>query len=173
MNNKTTYAIVAVIIIIIIVGIAAYAVLNNNIGAPSTTPTPTPSPGVSTASTLQFNSNLTTQGSTLEHKWAGKNIHTDNLTVRVDILGGAAGNYSYILDTGQNKSWISVNEGAWTTSDFTTDWSGLGAEWNDYVNHMANWSSGDVTYQALTGETVVLYNIVVNPTIPDSTFATT
>lgn|SRR5665647_450631 len=173
MNKKTTYAIVAVVIVIVIVGVAAYALLYNNGGGTNTTPTPTPSPSVSTSSTLQFNSNLTTQGSTLEHKWAGKNIHTGNLIVRVDILGGESGNYSYILDTGQNKSWVSVNGGSWTASDFAADWSGLGAEWTDYLNHMANWSSGDITYQTQTGETVLLYNIVVNPTISDSTFETT
>ena len=66
-----------------------------------------------------------------------------------------------------------MNGGTWTTSDYTTDWSGFGAEWTDYLNHMSNWSSGDITYQTQTGETVVLYNIVVNPTISDSTFETT
>ncbi len=174
MNKKAMYAIVAVVIIIIVVGIAAYVLLNNNTGGTGgTSPTPTAPASVTGASTLQFNSNLTSQGTTIVHKWAGKNIHTDNLTIRVDVMGGAAGNYSYILDTGQQKSSTSVNGGAWTASDYTIDWNAFGPEWNDYLSHFANWSgTGDVSYTNQAGEGVVLYNISVNPTLPDSTFAT-
>ena len=171
----TTYAIVAAVIIIIVVGIAAYALLINKPGETeenTPTPTPTATSSVLGANSIEFNSNLTSQGVTIMHKWVGKDIHVETPTIRLDILGGASGNYSYILNVGQQKSFTSVNGGTWTASDYATDWTTFGAEWNDYINHMGHWTSGDVTYTNTSGEAVVLYNIVVNPTIPDSTFAT-
>ena len=88
MNKKTTYAIVAVVIIIIVVGIAAYAVLNNKPGETeenSPTPTPTATSSILGANTIEFNSNLTSQGVTIQHKWAGKDIHIETPTIRLDI----------------------------------------------------------------------------------------
>ena len=173
LNKKTTYAIVAVVIIIIVVGIAAYAVLNNKPGeTEENSPTPTATSSVLGANSIEFNSNLTSQGVTIQHKWAGKDIHVETPTIRLDILGGESGNYSYMLDVGQQKSFTSINGGAWTPSTYATDWTTFGAEWTDYLNHMGHWTSGDVSYTNTAGEAVTLYNIVINPTIPDSTFAT-
>ena len=61
----------------------------------------------------------------------------------------------------------------WTAGTFATDWSFWGTQWTEYVSKLATWSgTGDVSYTNAAGEAIVLFNIVVNPTIPDSTFAT-
>jgi hypothetical protein len=171
--NKTTIYIAAVIIIIIVVGIAAYALMNNgNGGSTNPTPTPTATPstnGVAEASTLTFNANVTTQGSTLEHKWQGKNIHSNAMTLRVDFA-----NYAYILNADEQKSWSSTDSGVtWTQGNFTADWQSFSPQWTDFLNNLEHWSgSGDYSYTNTAGEGVVLFNISVNPSIPDSNFTT-
>jgi len=173
MNKKTIYIIVAVLIVIIVVGVAAYALLYNSGGGGTTSPTPTPIVGVADATTLQFSANVTSQGTTVEYKWYGKDIHA-NMTLRVDLLGGASGNYSYILNAGEEKSWSSTDNGVtWTPGNFTADWISWSPLWTGYVDNLTHWSgSGNYAYTDPSGEAITLFNISVNPTIPDSTFAT-
>jgi len=167
LNKNTIYILVAVVVIIIVVGAAAVMFLNNGGNNNGTTPTPTPTQSVADATTLQFSANVTSQGQTTEYKWYGKNLQSD-VIIRVDVS-----TYAYILDEGQQKAWASTDSGAtWTTSDYTTDWAGWGAQWTEYVDKLANWTSGDYSYTNTAEESIVLFNIIVNPTIPDSTFAT-
>ena len=175
MSKQTMYIIVAALVIIIVIAGAAVYLLyyNGDGGTTNPTPTPTPTPnGVADATTLTLSANVTSQGQTTEYNWAGKDLKT-LLVLRVDFV-----TYAYILDAGQQKSWMSMDSGAtWTTSTFATDWGttdvpGFGNQWAEYVAELTNWSgSGDHTYVNAAGETIKLFNIVVNPTIPDSTFA--
>jgi hypothetical protein len=172
MNKKTIYAIVAVLIIIIVVAVAAYALLYSGGGGGTTTPTPTPTAtvggGVGNATTLTFSANVTSQGSTIEYKWSGKNIHSSNITIRVDFAG-----YSYLLDASKEKSWSSSDNGTtWKAGNFTADWPVWGAQWQEDVDALVgHWSgSGDYSFTDAQHEAVTLFNIVVNPTIPGSTF---
>jgi len=165
------YIIVAVLVVVIVVGVAGYVLLNNGGSNNQTTPTPTPTPGpsVATATSLQFSANVTSQGQTTEYVWYGTNLNSANEKLRVDFV-----NYAYILDASQHKSWMSTDSGSsWTAGTFTTDWNSWGTQWTDYVTSLAMWSgSGDFSYTNTAGEAVTLFNITVNPTIPDSTFAT-
>jgi hypothetical protein len=167
MNKKTIYIVVAVLVVIIVAaGVGIWLLYYNG-----TTPTATPS--VVGASTLQFSVNETTNGALVTYEFAGKNVNTSSLMLKVDIPGGSAGNYSYVLNVSQQKSWDSINGGTWTEGNFTTDWSTWGAAWYNYVNNLVNWSgTGDYSYTSTSGSTITIYNIVVNPTIPDSTFQT-
>ncbi len=166
LNKNTTYMIVVAVIVIIVVGIAVVMLLNNG-GNNGVEPTPTPTQSVAEANTMQFSANVTSQGQTTEYKWYGKDIQS-SLVIRVDVS-----TYSYILDEDQQKSWASFDSGAtWSTSDFTADWAGWGAQWTEYVDKLEDWTSGDYSYTNSVEESIVLFNIDVNPTIPDSTFAT-
>lgn len=174
MNKKTIYIIVAVLVIVIVIAGAGIWWMNYGGGGGTTTPTPTPTAtvggGVGDATTLTFSANVTSQGSTIEYKWSGKNIHSSNITIRVDFAG-----YSYLLDASQEKSWSSTNNGTtWTAGNFTADWPVWGAQWAEDVNALVgHWSgSGDYSFTDALKETVTLFNISVNPTIPASTFAT-
>ncbi len=176
MNKKTIYAIVAVLVVVIIIAGAAAYVLSNNGNGGTTNPTPTPTPTVSVAdaANVTFSANVTNQGQTTEYKWQGQDIHSGNLTLRVDFA-----TYAYILNAGQQKSWMSTDSGAtWKTSTFATDWGtvaapGFGNQWTDYVDNLAHWNGSDATYsyQDAAGEAILLFNISVNPTIPASSFA--
>jgi hypothetical protein len=171
MNKTTMYAVVAVLVIIIVIGVAAYALMNNGNGGttnPTATPTATPSTnGVADASTLTFNANVTSQGTTIEHKWQGKDIHSNAMVLRVDFA-----TYAYILDAGEQKSWSSTDSGAtWTQGNFTADWLSFSPSWTDIVDNLTHWSgTGDYSYTNTAGEGIVVFNISVNPSIPDSNF---
>ena len=173
MNKKTIYIIVAVLVIVIVAAAAGILLMNNNNPAPTPTPTPTTGNGIADATTLTYSANVTNQGATTEYKWSGKNIHSTNITLRVDFA-----NYAYIIDASQNKSWISTDSGAtWAASTFTGatgDWASWEPQWTANVDNLTQWSgTGNAEYTDATGSAVVMFNIVVNPTIPDSTFTAT
>ena len=169
------YIIVAVLVVVIIVaGAAAYILSTNGNGGTSSSPTPTPAPtpaDVANATTLSFSANVTVSGATTTYEWKGINIHAAP-TIRVDLPG-----YSYILNSTQEKSWSSTDNGAtWTQGTFTTDWPFWGNEWSLYVDALTpgHWDgiSSTYSYTDAQGQAITLFNIVVNPTIPASTFAT-
>lgn len=170
MNSKTMYILVAVLVIVIVVaGIGIYLYMGTGGGGGGggeNTYT------VANATSLQFEANVTSQGYTIPYKLAGKNLNSTNLTLRIDLLGGESGNYSYILNAGDETAWEAVN-GEWTdkSSDFTNQWASWGTEWTNYVDALANWSgTGDYTYTAANGDAITIYNITINPTLPDSLF---
>ena len=179
MNKKTIYIIVAVLVVIIIIaGAAAYILMNNNGGGgTNATPTPAPTsvPTVVGASTLQINVNETSSAGTVTYMFSAKNMNTTTLVVRMDILGGSAGNYTYIVDTSAQKASSNINSGAtWTSDDWPTDYAMVITPFNNYVTQLAdNWNGSDLTYTytASTG-TILIYNICPNPTLPTSLFAT-
>jgi hypothetical protein len=172
-NTKTKYIIVAVVVVIIIVAsIGAYLIYNN--GKSSGTPTTTPV-SVANANSLQFIANATSSGTTSTLKFAGENLQTSNYTLRIDY---PAGNTSFILNYGQQKSWQSLDNGKiWTLdSSFTTDNSTWGERWTGEVTALENWNgTGDTyTYTTTSGgvtTNVTIYDISVNPSLPESLFS--
>jgi hypothetical protein len=173
LKKNMMYIIVAVLVVVIIVaGAAAYILSTGNNGTnPSPTPTPAPTVSVADATTLTFSANVTSSGATTTYEWKGTNIHSAP-TIRADLPG-----YTYVLNSTAEKSWSSTDNGAtWTAGTFNTDWPFWGNQWSVYVDELTpgHWDGTSSTYSFTNaqGEAIVLFNIVVNPTIPDSTFAT-
>ena len=167
------YIIVAVLVVVIIIaGAAAYVLSTNSGSSNNTSPTPTPAPAsVVNASTLQFVVNETTNGANVTYNFTAKNVNTTTLVLRVDIPGGSSGNYSYILDVSQQKSWLSTDNGVtWTASVYNTDWETFGLKWYNYSNALVMWNGVDQTYTY--DASTLIYCIAVNPTLPASEFAT-
>jgi uncharacterized protein (UPF0333 family) len=180
MNKNTMYLLVAVLVIVIIVaGAAAYILMGNGGSGTNATPTPAPTtvPTVVGASTLQINVDETGSAGTVTYMFSAKNMNTgaSNLVVRMDIPGGSAGNYTYIVDEGAQKAYSSFDNGAtWTSDDWPTDYAMVITPFNDYVTHLAdNWNGSDLTYTytSSTG-TILIYDICPNPTLSDSLFST-
>ncbi len=170
MSKTSTYAIVAVVIIIIVIaGVAAWYYYGNS-GNTEPTPTPTPGPSaVADATTVSFNADVTSGGTTTTYMWQGKDIHSDMVTFRVDLEGG----YAYILNAGTETAWESTDSGAtWTAGVFADDWLAWGATWQDYLDNLTHWNGEDATYSIddATIGTAVVSDIVINPTISASTF---
>jgi hypothetical protein len=171
MNKKTIYIIVAVLVVVIVVGVTGILLLNNQGGTtnPSATPTPIPATTIVGANTLKFNVNDTTGG--LFYTYTCKNFNSSTQVLRVDMNIGAAGNYSYIVDTGAQKSWASMDNGAtWTAStDFSGDNTNYVLPFQAYVNKIAEQgNTADFAYTSI----IAINGIEVNPTILDSVFAT-
>lgn len=168
------YAIVAVVVIIVVVAAVAGAyVLMNPGGGGGGGGGGGDTFTAANATSLQYQADITSQGATVKYDFAGRNLGTANQTFRIDILGGETGNYSYILNAGDQTAWTAVN-GVWTdiSSEFLTQWDSWGAQWTANVNALGTWTTGspDVTYNGSNGESIVISNIVVNPTLPDSLF---
>ncbi len=172
MNKQTTYIIVAVLVVVIIIaGAAVYLYGGGGDGTTNPTATPNPTVTVGDASTLTFSANITSQGSTVTYNWAGKDIHSKPI-IRVDLPG-----YSTILDSAQEKAWSSTDNGAtWTLSTtYAADWTAWSQQWITYVDELTpgHWSgTGDYSFTDTQGQGIILFNIALNPTIPESTFAT-
>ena len=166
MNRKTVYILVAVLIVVIVAAVGGVLLWNNWIG--NTKPA-----SVANATSLQFTANITPpQGVTVTHVCYGKNINASNFMIRVDMSAGELGNWSYILNAGQGKSWNRTNNGALTeSSNFTADWDYWETRWTNLVTNLKNWSgTGDYSYTSPNGYAVVISSITVNPDLPDSLF---
>jgi hypothetical protein len=172
MNKKMMYALVSVVLIIVVVaGAGAYVLMNNGNGGNTVK--------VTDATSLQYDAEVTYQGDVTQFKWAAKNVGTSDMSLRFDILHGGQSNYTYILNGADQKAWMAV-DGNWTdvSTDFTNQWNtwvGTGMAWSRNLDSLAtNWSgTGDYTYaDSATGTTTRIYNVVINPTLADSLFAT-
>ena len=170
MKKNTIYIIVAVIVVILVVGVAGYYFLGNNNGG-TTNPTPTPPPAtVVGANTLQFTVNQTTNGATVTYQYECKNFNTSTEAIRLDILGGSAGNYSYIIDAGAKTSWSGLNGASWTQD--TSFNSQFAVDFHNYVNKLvAAGNTNDLTYTS-GSDTIKIYCVSVNPTLAASLFTT-
>ena len=133
---------------------------------------------VADATSLQYNAEVSYQGATpILFNWTAKNVGATDMMLRIDLLGGESGNYTYIMNHGTQTAWVSSN-GTWTdvSSDFTNQWNtwvGTGKQWTNDLNRLAtNWSgTGDYTYtNSTTGTTIRYYNVAINPTLADSLF---
>ena len=165
-NRKTLVVAVTVIVAVAAVGVGVYLATQGGGGTKNTYT-------VANATSLQIETNVTEQGVTVTHKWAAKNLNSTQLLLRFDLLGGEAGNYSYILIPSNQTAWSAVN-GAWTdaSSSFSSVWSAWDPHWSNLVNELvANWSgTGDHNYTASNGASVKVYKIVINPALADSMF---
>jgi hypothetical protein len=160
-------AVVIIIVAIAAVGVGVYLVTQSGGGGGGDTYT------VANATSLQIESNVTEQGITVTHKWTAKNLNTSNLMLRLDLLGGEAGNYSYILIASNQTAWSAAN-GVWTdaSSTFNDLWSIWGTHWTNLVNELkTNWSgTGEHNYTTSDGASVKVYYVSINPSLADSLF---
>jgi hypothetical protein len=171
LNKKTIYIVVAVIVVVLIVGVAGVMLLNNNGNGgttnPTATPTPAPAATIVGANTLQFN--VDDSSADVLYTYKCKNFNSSTEVIRIDMNLGAAGNYSYIIDLGQGKSWSSTDAGTtWAAStDFSGDCTNYATPYYAYVNKIAEQSStADFAYSS----TIAISGIIVNPTFIDSVF---
>jgi len=167
MNKKTIYILVAVLVVILVVGVAGvYILMNQGAGGANEETV-----NVADASSLQYNVDVTSQGTTATYKYAAKGMGTSDLMLRIDIAGGEAGDWVYILNGAEQKAWAYA-DGEWSeiSDAFATQWDAWNPLLEGYVDNLTQWSgTGEWTYTAGT-EDIRIYNIEVNPTLADSVF---
>ena len=174
MNKKgiSTLVIVGIVVIIIVVaGIAAYVLYS---GGEEASPTPTASGSpVEGATSMRFDVNATVEGAMEIDHFTAKNIGTSNVLLRVDQTDAQGNNFVYLMNETAQSVYADFGAGfAEYSSDWTTYWDSTligNVALNNYMTALAGWSgSGDYT-----GDSYVIYNIVVDPDIPDSAFVPT
>jgi hypothetical protein len=165
------YVIVAVLVVVIVVAGAVTFLLSNNTNNPKQNMVV----NIADATSLQFTVNDTSQGTTTPYQFAGTNIGTSNLTIRVDLPscnpGGA--NYTYVLNAGTQSAWNTTSGGAWIKDNFNNAWPLWGNMWSGYVSKLDAWNStATYSYTASSGDSITIFDIHVNPALPSSTFQT-
>jgi hypothetical protein len=184
-------ALVLIVIIVVGVFIAMGGLGNNN---PATTPTPTPGTSptptsgtsstpmpsvtgadIAGASSLQYSVAVTSGGvSQGSYTYYGKNAGTANFMMRIDYTDGSGEQGSFIINAAQQKAW-SYSDGDWTDVSvaYTMQYDTWNTLWQGYVGALGAWTGiGDYTYSA-GGDSVRIYGVSVNPSLPDSLFAPT
>ena len=197
--KKNRKPLIAVIIIVLVVALAAGAYLatrgNGGTTNPSTTPTPAPTPtptsnpgtspsatpqpstsgtgaNIAGASSLQYSVAVTSNGvSQGSYTYSGKNIGTTNFMMRISSTDASGSQSIFIINGAQQTAW-SYSDGTWTdlsaaySSQYTT-WNTL---WQGYAGALSAWNGlGDYTYSS-GGDSVRIYDVSVNPSLPDSLF---
>jgi len=171
-NKKgiSTLVIVAVVVIIVVVaGIAVY-VLYSGGGEETPTPTPTSNP-VEGATSMRFDVNATVDGALEVDKFTAKNLGTSDVLLRVDQTDAQGNDFTYLMNQTAQTAWAAF-EGTWTddSSNFADQyWNNEligGVALDSYMTALADWS-GTGDYE---GDSFIIYNIVVDPTIEDSVF---
>jgi hypothetical protein len=176
-------AIAIIAVAVIVVGVVVLAVNNmgtfSNTNPPSSGSSQTPNQSktdeLAKASSLKFSLSFTQDSSTYGYTISAKNIGTQNMMMRVEgTISQSSGNIIYLLNGAQQKAWMySDNQWVELSSQFNDQWDTWNNIWNGYFTDLDNWSGiGDYTYTSpSTGETTRIYDVQVNPELPDSLFA--
>ena len=174
MNKKAISMLVIVVIVVIIVvvaGIAVYVLYSGGEGEPSPTPTPAPTPDIEGATSIKFDVEVTVEGALETDRFTAKNLGTSDVLLRVDQTDAQGTEFTYIMNQTGQTAWVKY-AGEWMdmSSTFESDYwnSGLigNAALNNYVTALADWT-GTGDYE---GDTFIISNIIVNPTLEDSVF---
>ncbi len=197
-SRKTLFILLALLLIVIII-VGAFIAMgglgnNNSTATPTPTPTsgtsPTPTTGTSStptpsssvtgadiagASSLQYSVAVTSDGvSQGSYTYYGKNAGTANFMMRIDYTDGSGDQGGFIINSATQKVW-SLSDGEWTDlSDlYAMQYETWNTLWEAYNGYLGAWTGvGDYTYSA-GGDSVRIYGISVNPSLPDSLFTPT
>lgn len=163
-NRKTMIALG--VIVIIVVAIVAGVILATRGGGGGS------GGDVAGASSLQFSADETAGGVKTTYTYSAKNIGTSDAMLRIEWTTSGADNI-YIINGAQKQAWI-YGDGVWTNySDYYSEyWSDWNSTFTGITNSFASHLSGSgYTYtDPSTGDTVRIYNVSVNPSLPDSLF---
>jgi hypothetical protein len=191
-SRKTLWIILLAIILIVIIAVGAFIAMgglgtNNSAATPTPTPggNPTPTTGASStptpsvtgadiagASSLQYSVEVTSGGvSQGSYTYYGKNAGTDNFMMRIDYTDDTGAQGAFIINSAEQKAW-SYSDGTWTdiSEAYTMQYDTWNTLWQGYVGSLSAWNGiGDYTYSA-NGDSVRIYGVMVNPSLPDSLF---
>ncbi len=174
-HRRSRRALFAGTLVVIIVAVAIVAVvLTLNAGLYNINPSQSQT-NVKEASSLKFSVSGTSDSKPYSFTLQAKNIGTDNMMLRVDgTVPGVSQSVIYIINGAQHKAWGYVND-EWVdlSNSYDSQWTTWNNLWNSYLDDLTKWSgTGDYTYtNPSTGDTTRLYDVQVNPEIPDSVFA--
>jgi hypothetical protein len=127
---------------------------------------------VAGASSLQFKVSVKpADAESMDYTYSVKNAGTSSLMMRIEMQS-ADGSFIYIINGAQEKVWIYSGDEWIDFSDaYPTYWETWNAAMQDYQNTLIGWTgAGDWTYTTPNGDSVRIYDITINPSLPDSLF---
>jgi hypothetical protein len=133
----------------------------------------TPTSPVEGATSMRFDVNATVEGALEIDRFTVKNLGTSDVLLRVDQTDKDGNAFTYLMNQTGQTVWADFGTGFIDySSDFTTYWNNQligNAAVDKYMTALANWS-GTGNYE---GDSFIISNIVVNPTLADSVFQPT
>ena len=160
--------VVIVVIIVVVAGIAVYVLYSGGEGEPEPTPAPNPVEG---ATSMRFDVNATVDGALEVDMFTVKNLGTSDVLIRVDQTDAQGNQFTYLMNQTAQTAWADFGTGFTDQSEYFAD-----QYWNNeligytavetYMTALEDWS-GTGDYE---GDSYIIYNIVVDPTIEDSAF---
>lgn len=132
-----------------------------------------PQSNLAGASSLKYSVAITGSDIGLEGTYTfwGKNAGTDNFMVRVEVTTPESPDKMIVIVNGaQKKAWTYVGSWIDVSEDFEDEWDSYNDQWQGYLDDLSAWSgTGDYTY-TYSGTTVRIFDISINPNLPDSLF---
>ncbi len=129
---------------------------------------------VEQASSLRFTVEATTTEGHGTLTWSAKNIGTENLKLMMEgtMDGEEFGN---ILNGETRWMWY-LEDGEWILNEipeesWNTFWDVWKQTFEGYRSSLSSWTGGEYTYTDGQGNTVRIYNVQINPNLPDPLFA--
>ena len=141
---------------------------------PTTTITTTTTPGgvIGSATSLDYKMDMTSGGETSTYRYRARNMGTTSMDLRIDMtIPGTT--MSYILSGSQQQGWMNTGAGWMSFSDlgmnFSEQWSTFSSSLETSTGYLSDWVSGEWS-GTYGGVTYRIYDIQVNPLLPDSVF---
>ena len=191
-SSKKLIIAIVIVLVIILLGVVIYFAFAGMYKNPSGSPTPTPTAGtsstpssaatstpssngasISEANSLQYSVDIVNSSGQLTGSYVFYTKTVGPATmIRIEFTDSSDSNMIYIVNGATQQFWVSTN-GEWV--DLSSAYASQYATWfgiyNSYKNNLASWAGfGDYTYTAPDGSSVRIYDISVNPTLPDSLF---
>ena len=127
---------------------------------------------VSGASSLQFKVTMDpADGDSIDYTYSVKNAGTSSLMMRIEMQASGE-SFIYIINGAQEKVWMYSGDQWMDFSEmYPTYWETWNSAWQGYHDSLLDWTGvGDWTYTTPNGDSVRIYDITINPSLPDSLF---
>ena len=173
MNKKgiSMVVVAAIVVIIIVVGaVAGYYVFFSGNGGNGENDN-----GIEGASSLTFDVNATISGVEEFDKFTVKNLDTADIWLRVDQVDSQGNPFIYVMKQSGQEAHANF-AGEWTdvSADYATyansPYIGYVAL-DGYIQELADWSGTGNQEFTHNGDSFIISNIFVDPTVPDSIFS--
>jgi len=163
--------IVAVVVVAVaVVSVGAYVAMSGGSG----TNTTTTSVNIADATSLSFKLDATLQGVSTTGTFMAKGLGSSNVKMRIEMTA-AGQDMIIIIDGAERKAWA-YGDGQWMdmTSTFDQYWEQWDQAFEGYKSQLGGWTGGDfTTTEPSTGMVMRIYDVEVNPNLPDSLFQPT
>ena len=126
--------------------------------------------GIAGATSLSFKVDKTEVGQAITETWKAKNIGSANFKLRFERTSMGQLQFKCIVDAGEEKAWTWYPYTGWEEVSFQSYLIMHKMRFEEYKERLSGWTGGEWQYTDPDIGAVRIYDIVVNPDLPDSLF---